>query len=60
MYPRSDIDRAREPAETRAVDTPESTLDVTHTFRYRSTWRICFEWPDGSAGPVNVEIVDYH
>ncbi len=23
-------------------------------------WRICFEWPGGSAGPVNVEIVDYH
>ncbi len=23
-------------------------------------WRICFEWPDGSPGPVNVEIVDYH
>ena len=22
-------------------------------------WRICFEWPGGSAGPVNVEIVDY-
>ncbi len=23
-------------------------------------WRICFEWPDGSDGPANVEIVDYH
>jgi toxin HigB-1 len=23
-------------------------------------WRICFEWPDRSPGPVNVEIVDYH
>jgi proteic killer suppression protein len=23
-------------------------------------WRICFEWPKGSPGPVNVEIVDYH
>ena len=23
-------------------------------------WRICFEWPSGSAGPANVEIVDYH
>jgi proteic killer suppression protein len=23
-------------------------------------WRICFEWPDGAAGPSNVEIVDYH
>ena len=23
-------------------------------------WRICLEWPEGSPGPVNVEIVDYH
>jgi toxin HigB-1 len=23
-------------------------------------WRIRFEWPSGSAGPANVEIVDYH
>ena len=23
-------------------------------------WRLCFEWPDGQAGPDNVEIVDYH
>jgi proteic killer suppression protein len=23
-------------------------------------WRICFEWPDGAPGPLNVEIVDYH
>jgi addiction module HigA family antidote len=22
-------------------------------------WRICFEWPEGAAGPSNVEIVDY-
>ena len=22
--------------------------------------RLCFEWPDGQAGPDNVEIVDYH
>jgi len=23
-------------------------------------WRICFEWPEGQSGPLNVEIVDYH
>jgi toxin HigB-1 len=23
-------------------------------------WRICFEWPEGTPGPSNVEIVDYH
>lgn len=28
--------------------------------RVNDQWRICFEWPDGAAGPGNVEIVDYH
>jgi proteic killer suppression protein len=28
--------------------------------RINRQWRICFEWLDGSPGPMNVEIVDYH
>ena len=28
--------------------------------RINDQWRICFEWPKGSPGPENVEIVDYH
>ena len=28
--------------------------------RINKQWRICFEWPRGSSGPENVEIVDYH
>ena len=31
-----------------------------HSIRISDKWRICFEWPDGSPGPLNVEIVDYH
>jgi proteic killer suppression protein len=31
-----------------------------YSIRINDQWRICFEWPDGSAGPDNVEIVDYH
>ena len=31
-----------------------------YSIRISDQWRICFAWPDGSAGPVNVEIVDYH
>ena len=23
-------------------------------------WRICFEWPKDTPGPINVEIADYH
>ncbi len=31
-----------------------------YSIRINDKWRICFEWPKGSPGPVNVEIVDYH
>lgn len=30
------------------------------SIRINDQWRICFEWPRGSDGPENVEIVDYH
>lgn len=30
------------------------------SIRINDQWRICFEWPHRSPGPVNVEIVDYH
>jgi toxin HigB-1 len=31
-----------------------------YRIRINHQWRICFEWPAKSPGPVNVEIVDYH
>lgn len=31
-----------------------------YSIRINDQWRICFQWPDRSPGPVNVEIVDYH
>jgi proteic killer suppression protein len=31
-----------------------------YSVRINDQWRICFEWLDGSPGPWNVEIVDYH
>ena len=31
-----------------------------YSIRINDQWRICFEWPKGAQGPVNVEIVDYH
>ncbi|MFZ3238498.1 MAG: type II toxin-antitoxin system RelE/ParE family toxin [Stellaceae bacterium] len=30
------------------------------SIRINRQWRLCFEWPEGAAGPSNVEIVDYH
>jgi proteic killer suppression protein len=31
-----------------------------YSIRINDQWRICFEWPEDSSGPANVEIVDYH
>jgi len=31
-----------------------------YSIRINDQRRICFEWPKGALGPVNVEIVDYH
>jgi toxin HigB-1 len=31
-----------------------------YSIRINHHWRICFEWPQSSPGPVNVEITDYH
>jgi toxin HigB-1 len=31
-----------------------------YSIRINDQWRICFEWPKESPGPVNVRIVDYH
>lgn len=31
-----------------------------YSIRINDQWRLCFSWPEGSPGPVDVEIVDYH
>ena len=31
-----------------------------YSIRINDQGRICFEWPEGSPGPINVEITDYH
>ena len=31
-----------------------------YSIRINDQWRICFEWSAGTAGPMKVEIVDYH
>ncbi len=30
------------------------------SIRINQQWRICFDWPEGAAGPSGVAIVDYH
>ncbi|MFN3077313.1 MAG: type II toxin-antitoxin system RelE/ParE family toxin [Alphaproteobacteria bacterium] len=34
--------------------------DGTWGVRINDQWRICFTWSEGSAGPENVTIEDYH
>ena len=31
-----------------------------YSIRINDQWRVCFEWPKGSPGPADVEIIDYH
>ncbi|HMF06350.1 MAG TPA: type II toxin-antitoxin system RelE/ParE family toxin [Methylocella sp.] len=31
-----------------------------YSIRVNDRWWICFEWPEGSQGTVNVEFADYH
>ena len=31
-----------------------------YSIRINRQWRICFAWPGGASGPINVEITDYH
>lgn len=49
------------------LDLPGNRLETLkgerrgqYSIRINAQWRICFEWPQGAPGPVNVEIVDYH
>lgn len=49
------------------LDLPGNRLEALkgdrkgqYSIRINNKWRICFGWPKGSPGPVNVEIVDYH
>ena len=42
------------------LEALKGTRKGQYSIRINDQWRICFEWPAGSAGPINVEIVDYH
>ena len=49
------------------LDLPGNRLEALrgdrqgqYSIRINDRWRICFAWPKGSPGPVNVEIIDYH
>jgi proteic killer suppression protein len=65
-YKRLDIlDAATSLEDLRAL--PSNNLEALrggrmtqYSIRINRQWRVCFEWPEGCAGPSSVEIVDYH
>lgn len=42
------------------LETLKGDRKGQYSIRINDQWRVCFEWPAESPGPVNVEIVDYH
>jgi toxin HigB-1 len=42
------------------LETLKGSRKGQFSIRINDQWRICFEWPENSRGPINVEIVDYH
>jgi toxin HigB-1 len=42
------------------LETPKGERAGQYSIRIEDQWRICFAWPQGSPGPADVEIVDYH
>jgi proteic killer suppression protein len=61
------LDRLDAAQSIRDLDLPGHRLGALkgdrkgqYSIRINDQWRICFGWPRGSLGPVDVEIVDYH
>lgn len=61
------VDQLDAATSLRDLDLPGNRLEALkgdrkgqYSIRVNDQWRICFEWPKGSKGPVNVEVVDYH
>ena len=42
------------------LEAPKGDRQGQYSIRINDQWRVCFEWPDRSPGPTNVEIVNYH
>jgi proteic killer suppression protein len=61
------LDQLDAATSLRDLDLPGNRLESLkgdrkgqYSIRVNDQWRICFEWPKGAYGPVNVEVVDYH
>jgi toxin HigB-1 len=61
------LDQLDAATSIRDLDLPGNRLEALkgdrkgqYSIRVNDQWRVCFEWPDKSPGPTQVEIVDYH
>ena len=61
------LDQLDAATSLRDLDLPGNRLEALKGDRQgqfsiliNDQWRICFEWPKGSPGPLKVEIIDYH
>jgi len=61
------LDQLDSAMSLRDLDLPGNRLEALrgdrkgqYSIRINDQWRICFQWPKGAPGPVNVEIIDYH
>ena len=61
------LDQLDAATELRDLSRPGNRLEALRgrrkgqwSIRINDQWRICFEWPERSPGPDNVEIVEYH
>ena len=61
------LDRLEAATSLLDLDLPGNRLEALKgdrkgqfSIRINDQWRICFAWPNGSPGPCNVEMVDYH
>ncbi len=61
------LDRLHAADRLKALNTPGNRLEGLkgdrqgqYSIRINEQWRICFEWPEDSVGPLNVEIGETH
>ena len=61
------LDQLDAASDVRDLSRPGNRLEALRgnrvglwSIRINDQWRLCFRWPDGAAGPEDVEIVDYH
>ena len=61
------LDQLEAATSVRDLDLPGNRLEALKgdrkrqfSIRVNDQWRICFQWPKGAEGSVNVEVLDYH